>query len=188
VDALLTSFVAAGLGEFGDRTQLFAALLAARFGRPGLILAGLGLGALVNMAIAAAAGIFVNDFVLLRTAALVVAVALLYAGATGLIARRVPDSIAVSGRRPFWTALAGGFVLEFADKSQFITFAIAVRTDSMLLPLVGSTAGILAACLPALALGTRLAEVLPLRAVRIGASALFLLAGFIVAVNALGLV
>lgn len=188
VDALLTSFLAAGLGEFGDRTQLFAALLAARFGRPGLILAGLGLGALINMTLAGLAGAFVNDFIMLDTTTLVVAVALLYAGATGFVARRIPAGVESAGTRPFWAALAGGFVLEFADKSQFLTFAMAARTDSASLTALGATAGILAAAVPALALGPRLGEVLPLKAIRVGAALLFLLAAFIVAVNALGLV
>lgn len=188
MDALLTSFLAVGLGEFGDRTQLLAVLLVARFGRPGPILAGIALGALVNMSVAAAAGLFANDFILLSTAALLVAVALLYAGATGFIARKVPDEVVGSGKGPFWSAAAGTFVMEFADKSQFLTFAVAARTDSLVLTALGATAGICVACLPALALGDKLGQTLPLRPIRIGASALFLLAGLVVAINALGLV
>lgn len=188
MDALLTSFVAAGLGEFGDRTQFLAALLAARFGRTGLVLAGIALGSLVNMALAAAAGSLVHDYILLGTAALLVAVAFLYAGATGVVGRKLPGDMAGSGKGPFWAAFAGAFVLEFADKSQFVTFAIAARTDAPLLTAAGATAGIAAACIPALVLGDKLATVLPLGPIRIGIAAAFLLAGAIVAVSALGLI
>lgn len=188
MDALLTSFLAVGLAEFGDRTQLLAALLAARFGRPGPILAGLLLGALGNLALAAAAGTLVNDFSLRDTALLLVALALLVTGAAGLFARAVPDAIAQVGRSPFLAALGGGFLLEFADKSQFLTFALAARTDAPLLTAIGATTGIAAACLPALALGDKLATTVPLRTIRIGTAILLLLAGAIVAVNALGLV
>jgi putative Ca2+/H+ antiporter (TMEM165/GDT1 family) len=187
VDALLTSFIAAGLGEFGDRTQLFAALLAARFGRPGAILAGLALGVFVHMFLVALGAGLVNDFILPATAGLVVAVAFLFAGIGGFFARKLPGDVGSAGTRPFWTALGGALALEFADKSQFLTFGLAAWTDQPALTAAGATAGVVAACLPAVALAGRFAE-LPTKPIRIGAAILLLLAAAIVAVNALGLV
>jgi Ca2+/H+ antiporter, TMEM165/GDT1 family len=188
VDALLTSFIAAGLAEIGDRTQLLAALLAARYGRPGPILLGVGLGALIHMALAAIAGAFVNDFVPPATNALLLAVLLAFAGLIGLFARTPPDEAVTAGSRPFWAAFTGAFALEFADKSQFLTFGLAAWTDQPALTAAGATAGILAACLPAVALGARFADAVPLTPLRVGAAGLFLLTAAIVAVSALGLI
>lgn len=188
MDALLTSFIAAGLAEFGDRTQLLAALLAARFGRPGPILAGIALAAFIHMIVASIAGSLVNDYILLGTAALLVALALFCVGAGGLFARKLPEDVSVSGKGAFQAALAGTFVLEFADKSQFLTFALAARTDAPLLTAAGATAGLVAACIPAVALGDKFTTALPLRPIRIGAAAALLLAGAIVTINALGLI
>lgn len=188
MDALITSFIAVGLAEFGDRTQLLAALLAARFGRTGTILAGLLLGALVNLTLAAAAGALVSQFVTRDTAGLLVALALLVAGAAGLFARSVPNAIAQADKGPFLAALAGGFLLEFADKSQFLTFARATHSDAPLLTVGGAAAGIAAACLPALALGARLPATLPVPPIRIAIACALLLAAGIVAVGALKLI
>ena len=73
------------------------------------------------------------------------------------------------------------------DRTQFLTFALAGRFDSAPLAAAGATAGIVAACLPAVMLGERLQATVPLRAIRYGVAALFLIAGFITAVKALQL-
>jgi putative Ca2+/H+ antiporter (TMEM165/GDT1 family) len=73
------------------------------------------------------------------------------------------------------------------DRTQFLTFALAGRFDSAPLAAAGATAGALAACLPALVLGEKLQTAVPLRAIRYAGAALFLLAGFIAAVQALQL-
>jgi putative Ca2+/H+ antiporter (TMEM165/GDT1 family) len=77
LDALLTSFLAAALGEFGDRTQILVAYLAARFGVARPVLAGAAVGALANALIAAIAGAMVHDIVTVRALSLLVAVAMI---------------------------------------------------------------------------------------------------------------
>jgi putative Ca2+/H+ antiporter (TMEM165/GDT1 family) len=76
---------------------------------------------------------------------------------------------------------------ELGDRTQFLTFALAGRFDSVPFAAAGATAGALAACLPALILGERLEKATPLRAIRYAGAVLFLLTGFIVAVQALQL-
>ena len=88
MDALLISFLGAALGEFGDRTQILVALLAMRFGRPVPVLAGVAVGSLANTLIAGAAGGLVSGEITLRAISLLIAVALLYAGATGLFEKK----------------------------------------------------------------------------------------------------
>ena len=188
MDALLSTFVAAALAEWGDRTQLFVLVLAARFGRPGPVLAGLAVAAFANSLVAAIGGSFVHDQVNARALSLLVALALLMAGVGSLIRRRPPDMAARWRTGAFLTGAVTLFLLEFGDKTQFLTFALAGRFDSVALATAGATAGILAANAPAAAFGAAFAASVPVRPIRWAAAALFLIGGFIVAVNALQLV
>ena len=186
MDALVTAFVAAALGEWGDRTQLIVAMLAARSGRPGLVLIGLLLAALASSLAAAYAGILIASTITIRAMTLMVALSLLFAGVSGLIRRKEPA--AGSTRTPLVLA---AFILclaaEIGDRTQFMTFALAGRFNSPVLAAAGATAAIFAAALPAALLGERLKSVVPLRGIRIGVAILFLIAGFLTAINALQL-
>lgn len=188
MDALLASFVAAALGEWGDKTQLLVIALAARYRRPLPILSGVLAAALANSLIAAFGGAIVHDMVALRGLSLLVALALVFAGVAGLI-RPTPYKTDASSRAgPFLVAAASFFVLEFGDKTQFLTFALAARFDTFALAAAGATAGIMAASVPAALLGETLAKSAPLKGIRIGLGALFLAIGSFVAVSALRLV
>lgn len=186
MDALLPTFLAALLAEWGDKTQLLAALLATRFRDRRAVLAGIAAAALANSGIAAAGGRLVADLINFRAIGLMVALALLAAGAGGLL-RQKPHRLADHSRfGAFATSAAAMFVLEFGDKTQFLTFAFAARADSLVLAAGGATAGILVAAVPAVMLGERFSA-LPLRAIRLGASCLFLIVGAILALGALRL-
>ena len=119
---------------------------------------------------------------------LLVALALLFAGASGLFrARSARRRLAppAAPRRRFILCLAA----EFGDRTQFITFALAGRFDSAPLAAAGATAGIARGLRPGRRCSaTGSAKTVPLRAIRYTVAALFLLAGFIAAVNALQLV
>ena len=80
------------------------------------------------------------------------------------------------------------FLLEFGDKTQVLTLALAARFDAFALAALGAAAGVVAANAPAALLADKLPAVLPMRGLRIGIGAVLLLAGFMVAINALGLV
>jgi len=186
MDALLPTFLAALLAEWGDKTQLLAALLAARFPNRRAILGGIAIAALANSLIAAAGGRIVADLINFRAIGLMVALALIAAGAGGLFRQKAP-TLAEQGRfGAFVTSAFAMFVLEFGDKTQFLTLTLAARADSLLLAASGATAGILAAAVPAIMLGRRFAD-LPVRAVRLGASLLLLLVGMIGMAGALRL-
>jgi putative Ca2+/H+ antiporter (TMEM165/GDT1 family) len=187
VEPLLTTFIAAGLGEFGDKTQLLVVALAARYGRPGAILAGVAAAALANSLIAAAGGIVIHDMITLRAISLLVALALLFAGAGSLISLRPRVNVAGWKTPAFVTAAGGFFIAEFGDKTQFLTAALAAQYDSLPLAALGAATGIVVASAPAAVLGPRLAALLPLTGIRIGVACLFLVVGFIVAVSALRL-
>ncbi|HEV2815654.1 MAG TPA: TMEM165/GDT1 family protein [Allosphingosinicella sp.] len=185
MEALVTSFVAAFLATWGARTQLIVATLAAATRRPALVLAGLILAALASSIVAAIAGIWIAATITIRAMTLMTALALLFGGVSALIPRKRKEAVPAR-----WT-LPAAFILclaaEMGDSAQFLTFALAGRFASAPLAAAGATAGIVAACLPAAILGDRLQEVIPIRAIRYAVAALFLVAGFIVAMKALQL-
>lgn len=188
MDALLSSFVAAVLAEWGDRTQLFVIVLAARFARPGQILAGLAVAALANGLVAAIGGVLIHELIPTRALSLLVALALLMAGLGSLIQRKPPDLAARWRTGAFVTAALSLFLLEIGDKTQFVTFALAARFDSIGLTVAGATAGILVANAPAAVLGSAFAGTVPVKPIRWAIAALLLVTGFVVAVQALELV
>lgn len=188
MEPLLTSFVASALAEWGAKTQFLVVALAARYRRPLPILLGVALAATANSLIAAYAGSLVHDRVPLRALALLTALALLFAGAEGLFPAR-PKPIGGSWRTgPFVTAAACFFLLELGDRTQFITAAISARFNAFALAAAGAAAGILISSAPAAVLGARLERKVPLRAIRLGGAILFLIAAFIVSINALRLI
>lgn len=188
MDALLSALVAALLAEWGDRTQLLVVALAVRYRSVTPILLGVLVGALANSMLAAAGGVLVGDMITLRAMSLLVALALLFAGVGGLIGRKTPDMGEGWKVGAFVTTAVCFFLLEFGDKTQFLTFSIAGRFDSLVLAGLGATVGVVAANIPAMVLGERLKEIVPLTAVRLTTAFLFIIIGFIVAVNALRLV
>jgi putative Ca2+/H+ antiporter (TMEM165/GDT1 family) len=188
LDALLASFVAGALGEWGDKTQLLVIALAVRYRRPWPILAGIFAAALANSLIAAFGGSFVHSMITLRALSLLVAVALVFAGVAGLIRPRPYESAGTSGAGPFLVAAASFFVLEFGDKTQFLTFAVAAQFNAWAFAAAGATAGIMVSSIPAALLGDGLAKAVPLKGVRIGLGVVFLLIGLVVGISALRLV
>jgi putative Ca2+/H+ antiporter (TMEM165/GDT1 family) len=188
LEALLTSFVAAALGEWGDKTQLLVIALAVRYRRPLPILAGVLAAALANSLIAAFGGTIVHDMITLRAISLLVALALVFAGVAGLIRPKPYESAGTSRAGPFLVTAASFFVLEFGDKTQFLTFALAAQFDAFALAAAGATAGIMLASVPAAVLGEELARKVPLKGLRIGLGALFLAIGLFVGISALRLV
>jgi len=185
MEALVTSFVAALIAGWSDKTQLVTAMLAATTKRPLPVFAGLFLALAASNIVAAVAGAYISQAINVRAQTLLLALALLFAGASGLIRRRQPKP--ATTRLPLLTAFILCLATEMGDRTQFLTFALAGRFDSIPFAAAGATAGALAACLPALFLGDRLAKAAPLRAIRYTGAALFLLTGFIAAVQALQL-
>lgn len=187
MDALLPAFVAAGLAEIGDRTQLLAILLAAHFRRPALVLGGIAVAALANSLLAAFGGTLLHDMINHRAIAVMLAVGLVLAGAGGVWQPK-PAVLSHYGRiGAFATAALGFFILEFGDKTQLLTATIAAQTDSFLLAGCGAAAGIVLANVPAVLLAEEWPRLTPLRAIRAGVGVLFVLTGLVVAVEALRL-
>lgn len=177
------------LAEMGDRTQILVAALAIRYPRNGVILIGLALAILANSAISAAGGSVIDGWISEAPLTLFAGMAYVFAGAGMLMWRRpCPADILENWKTPaFVTAFLGLFILGFGDKSQFLIAAQAARYDHWAMVLTGGFGGIMAACVPAVLLGAKLGEILPLRLIRLTGGTALALWGTILALQAFGL-
>lgn len=187
MDALFLSFIAAALGQWGDKTQWLIAGLAARYRRPRTVLAGAAIAAIANALIAGLAGRLIHATITPRAISLFVALALALSAVDGLVGRK-PKPVAESWRTgPFATSLACVFLIGFADKGQFVTLALSAQYNAPLLVAAGAAAGMIVSSAPAAFLGESFERVVPVRAIRIGVALLFLIIAFVMAVSALRL-
>lgn len=179
MEAFLVSAAAIALAEIGDKSQLLAFLLAARFRRSLPILAGLALATLVNHSIAGAVGAWLASVVdadVLRW--LLGAGFLLMAGWMLIPDRPDPDEIQLrSTFGVFGASLVAFFLAEIGDKTQIATVGLTIHFGSPVSVILGAVLGMIAINLPAVLLGDRLAERIPLKIVRGAAAILFALFG-----------
>ena len=176
--ALLTSGGVVALAEMGDKTQLLAIVLATRFRKPWPVIAGILVATLANHALAAWAGGALAgwfDGVWFRYA--VAASFIAMAGWT-LIPDKLDDIDDAPARHgAFLTTTIAFFIVEIGDKTQIATVALGARFDSVLAVTMGTTLGMMLANVPAVFLGQRLVEKVPLRTVHIIAALIFLAIG-----------
>ncbi|UHQ22443.1 TMEM165/GDT1 family protein [Lysobacter sp. 5GHs7-4] len=170
--ALSTGTVA--LAEIGDKTQLLALLLAARFRRPWPIVAGILVATLLNHALAAWLGALVAQWLQPATLRWIVAGSFLAVALWTL----KPDKLDGEGERlpargAFIATTIAFFVAEIGDKTQVATVLLAARYSPLWEVVAGTTLGMLLANVPVVLLGSRFADRLPLKAARMVAAAVF---------------
>ena len=165
------------MAEIGDKTQLLSFVLAARLRKPWSIIAGILVATLANHAIAGWAGSLLAGLVPQMPLIWITGLAFI---AFGVWALR-PDSLerppAIFKAGVFVTALVAFFLAEMGDKTQLATVALAARFDGLAQVIVGTTVGMMIANIPAVWIGERLAQKIPMKSVRIFAAALFILTG-----------
>ncbi|SIN60035.1 Putative Ca2+/H+ antiporter, TMEM165/GDT1 family [Parasphingorhabdus marina DSM 22363] len=186
MDAFLTSLFALAIAEFGDRPQILCAALVIRFGRVQPVVWGLALATLVNCLLSAWAGSQVNQWISEEPVRLFYALSLLLAGVAMLAWRRPVDLLENWSTGAFWTSFLGLFILQFGDKGQFILAATAARTDAWIFAAIGGWIGVMLACLPAIILQERLAQAVPVVAMRKTGGTVLVAIGIILAMSAWG--
>jgi putative Ca2+/H+ antiporter (TMEM165/GDT1 family) len=175
LEALLVSTGVVALAEIGDKTQLLAFILAARFRRPWPIVAGILAATVVNHALAGAAGAWLMALAGPIVMRWVLGVSFLAMAAWTLVPDHVDESEAAarSGRGVFATTLIAFFLAEMGDKTQVATVALAAKYASTVAVVAGTTLGMMIANVPAVFLGDRLLRRMPVRLVHGVAAALF---------------
>jgi putative Ca2+/H+ antiporter (TMEM165/GDT1 family) len=177
MDALLTSIVTVALAEMGDKTQLLAIVLAARFKKPWAIIAGIVAATILNHTLAAAAGFYLAQFfsgVWFRYA---VGAAFLAVGFWTLIPDKEGEPGAKKSAGVFMTTLVSFFLVEIGDKTQIATTLLAARFHDIAIVATGTTLGMVLANGPAVFLGEAFSRFVPLKLTRIIAAILFIAIG-----------
>jgi putative Ca2+/H+ antiporter (TMEM165/GDT1 family) len=178
MDAFLVSTGIVALAEIGDKTQLLAFLLAARFRRPLPIVFGILVATIANHAFAAAVGALVGK--LLGPEVMRWVLGLAFIGMAAWI--MVPDDIDDNASTParfgvFLTTVFAFFLAEMGDKTQVATVALAARYASTVAVVAGTTLGMMLANVPAVYFGDRIAGRVPLKLVHGIAALIFLVLG-----------
>ena len=167
------------LAEIGDKTQLLAFILAARFKKPLPIIAGILIATLFNHGLAAALGSWITTHLSAETLRWILGVSFIAMAVWTLIPDKIEEEETQIARHlgVFGATLITFFIAEMGDKTQIATVAMAARYSDALWVVAGSTLGMLVANVPAVLLGDRLAGRLPVRAVHAVAAAIFALLG-----------
>lgn len=178
LEPLVTSAAVVAIGEIGDKTQLLAIVLAAKFRKPVPIILGVLGATLLNHLIAASLGYYVADWFSGRAFRVIVGVAFIVMAGWALIPDKMDDDLKTfGGGGVFLTTLVTFFLVEIGDKTQIATSLLAARYHQILLVTAGTTLGMLIADVPAVLLGEAATKVVPLRYVRMAAAAIFALIG-----------
>lgn len=178
MEALLISTGVVAIAEIGDKTQLLAIVLAAKFRKPVPIILGILAATLLNHACAAAVGFAVGRFLSGPLFQALVGAGFIAMALWALIPdKEDDDALSKTHGGVFLTTLVAFFLVEIGDKTQIATTLLAARFQDLVLVTLGTTLGMMVANVPAVLLGEAATKVVPLRYVRIGAAVLFGLIG-----------
>jgi putative Ca2+/H+ antiporter (TMEM165/GDT1 family) len=166
--AFLVSTGVVALAEIGDKTQLLAFLLAARFRKPLPICLGIFIATAVNHAAAGALGAWLTSQVSPQTMRWVLGVGFLAMAIWTLIPDKIDAEVEGGGRFKMGvlgTTVVAFFLAEMGDKTQIATVALAAQYQSFVAVVMGTTLGMMIANVPAVYLGDRLSGKMPVRLV-----------------------
>ena len=163
------------LAEMGDKTQLLAFLLAARFKRPVPIIAGIFLATIVNHGLAGALGAWITTTMSPQTMRWVLGISFLAMAAWTLIPDKMEEGESTIATRfgVFGATLVTFFLAEMGDKTQVATVAMAAHYQDAWKVVAGTTLGMMIADVPAVFLGDKLSAKLSLKWVHAAAALVF---------------
>ena len=163
------------LAEMGDKTQLLAFLLAARFKRPVPIIAGIFLATIVNHGLAGALGVWITTTLSPQIMRWVLGISFLSMAAWTLIPDKIEDEESSMTTRfgVFGATLVTFFLAEMGDKTQVATVAMAAHYQDAWKVVADTTLGMMIADVPAVFLGDKLSAKLSLKWLHAAAALVF---------------
>jgi putative Ca2+/H+ antiporter (TMEM165/GDT1 family) len=175
MQSLLLPTGVVALAEIGDKTQLLAFLLAARFKKPLPIIAGILIATLLNHGLAGALGAWITTAVRPEVLRWILGASFLGMAVWTLVPDKIEDEESQVARRfgVFGATLITFFLAEMGDKTQIATVAMAAHYGAPLAVVIGTTLGMLIADVPAVFIGDRLAGRIPMKLVHGIAAAVF---------------
>lgn len=185
MEAFLVSTGIVAVAEIGDKTQLLALVLAARYRAPLPIIAGIFIATIANHALAASVGLLVAELLgpdILRTA---LGISFLAMAVWVMIPDKVDEDETRTPNRygPFLATLIVFFLVEIGDKTQIATIALAARFDALVAVTAGTTLGMMLANIPAVLIGKAAATKVPMGAAHGIAAAIFGVMGVMALLN-----
>ncbi len=179
MEAFLISAGAIAVAELGDKTQILALLLAARFRRPGQVLLGIACASLANHALAALAGVWIGHFLTAQRLGWLIGLSFLGVALWAFLPETARPGAEPKGARAgaFVSTLITIFIAEMGDRTQIATAVLAAHYQHLVPVVLGTSCGMVIANLPAVLFGHWAGERLPIRLIRGVAAAVFALLG-----------
>jgi putative Ca2+/H+ antiporter (TMEM165/GDT1 family) len=186
MEALFASAGVVALAEIGDKTQLLAFLLAARFKKPLPIIAAILVATIVNHALAGAVGAWISTSIPPSVLRIVLGLSFIGMAIWTLIPDKIENDEGNAARRygVFGATLVTFFLAEMGDKTQIATVVLAAHYAMPVTVVIGTTLGMLVADVPAAFVGDKLATRISLKVVHSIAAAIFALLGIVTLLGA----
>ncbi|AVF41667.1 TMEM165/GDT1 family protein [Pandoraea apista] len=181
VSPFLISTGVVGLAEIGDKTQLLALVLAARFKKPVPIILGILVATLVNHGFAGALGEWLSTAISPAIMKWAIVASFIGMAIWILIPDKVDDEDATTKRQlgVFASTVVTFFIAEMGDKTQIATVMLAARYQDFFGVVAGTTLGMMLANVPAVLVGHKFAGRLPTKAVHTVAAIIFAILGIV---------
>lgn len=181
MEALVISTGVVALAEIGDKTQLLAFILAARFKRPLPIIMGIICATLINHGLAGALGAWITSVVSPEVLRWVLGLSFIGMAVWTLIPDKIDEDETHIAKRlgVFGATFVTFFLAEMGDKTQIATIALAANYGAPLLVVAGTTLGMLIADVPAVFVGQKFAAKIPMKLVHSIAAAIFAIMGLL---------
>ncbi len=178
MDIFFASTLLVAVAEIGDKTMLLAILLATRFKKPVVVIAGIFVATIANHALAAWAGSALASIFTSVTFQYAIAVGFLLMAAWTLVPDKVDADMKLPSHRSAFLATAiAFFFVEMGDKTQVATIALGAQYHAIWAVAAGTTLGMMIANVPAVYLGEQLVAKISLHTVHMIAAAMFLALG-----------
>jgi Ca2+/H+ antiporter, TMEM165/GDT1 family len=178
MEALFISTGVVALAEIGDKTQLLAFILAARFKKPLPIIAGILCATLINHGLAGALGAWITSVVSPENMRWALGLSFIGMAIWTLIPDKIEEETQVAKHLGvFGATFITFFLAEMGDKTQIATVALAAHYAAPLLVIAGTTLGMLIADVPAVFVGNKFAAKIPMKLVHSIAAGVFAVLG-----------
>jgi putative Ca2+/H+ antiporter (TMEM165/GDT1 family) len=164
IDALLVSTGVVALAEIGDKTQLLAFILAARFKKPIPIILGILAATIINHGLAGALGAWITSLVSPGIMRWVLGASFIGMAIWTLIPDKIEDEETQVAKHlgVFGATFITFFLAEMGDKTQIATIALAASYGTPWLVVIGTTLGMLIADVPAVFIADKFADQIPM--------------------------
>jgi len=181
MESLLISTGVVALAEMGDKTQLLAFILAARFKKPVPIILGIFCATLINHGLAGALGAWITSLLSHDIMRWILGLSFIGMAIWTLIPDEIEEEETQVAKHMgvFGATLVTFFLAEMGDKTQLATVALAAHYATPVLVIAGTTLGMLLADVPAVFVGNQFAEKIPMKLVHQIAAGIFAVMGLL---------